>query len=384
MNNDDEKIERSWLLQFSLQVWPELESYVDRIIVYYVGPASTYWPAFDSSPEHMSDQVFIDSVNKQADEGKDILLLCNISEGMRVPIFDKVHRSLPKLKISHSRIYMTTAALDGIELYEEYCQTQGWNERVNILPANSFLKVSRELSCINPSEYTPRIRDKNFLCFNRVERKHRIILVAKLLLEDLLKNSFYSFYSNNFDNNWLIRIDDIPVQYRAILEKNADLFPMHLTGNQHTRNNPVDLVEEDRILYEESYYSVITETIFYKEAERIAAGCISSIFFTEKTYKPIAMKHPFILVSMPNSLKWLKSMGFKTFHPFINESYDDEHDDDLRLQMIVDEIKRLDSFTDQEWMQWQIGIKDIVEHNFKVYNSITISSLGQPILNLPQ
>jgi hypothetical protein len=378
MDNDIQRMEKQQLLSFSLQVWPELTNHVDRIIVYYVGPMGNSWPVFEESP----DETFIDTINEKVKEGKDILLLCNISESLRETTINKIHRTLNRLNINPSRVFMTTGSLNGIELYEKHCNDHGYNERINILPANSFLKVSRELQQINGDEYIPKVRAKKFLCFNRVERKHRIILTAKLLLENLLNNSFYSFYGNNYDNSWLTRLEEIPEQYHDILKTNTDLFPMHLTGNKSSRNNPIDMVEEDRILYEESYYSITTETTFFKGNETLARGTIPSIFFTEKTYKPMVMKHPFILVTMPKSLQWLKNMGFKTFSPFINESYDDEQDDDTRLQMIVDEVKRLDTLTDQQWIDWQIGVKDIVEHNFKVYNSITISSLGLTTANV--
>lgn len=380
MKNDFEEQVRFELLDFPMKVWPELTDYADRIIVYYVGPNDNVWPVFDESP----DQDFIDSVNKHVDGGKDILLLCNISEAIREPTIDKIHRTLSSLKISPSHVFMTTGSLNGVELYDHYCKKNNWNDRITILTVNSFLKVSKELPTIQ-IDYIPRIRHKNFLCFNRVERKHRIILIAKLMLENILDHGFCSFYGKDFNNEWVNNLrDEIPEQYHDILVANSSIFPMHLTGNASIRNNPIEVLEEDRYLFEESYYSVVTETLFFNTADILSYGIIPAIFFTEKTYKPIAMKHPFILVSMPNSLTWLKSMGFKTFSPFINESYDDEQDGDLRMQMIVDEIKRLDSFTDQEWMQWQFGIKEIVEHNFKVYNSITISSLSQSTLNLPK
>lgn len=340
-----------------------------------MGPNSDLWSTFDQS----SDKVFIDFVNKKASEGKDILLLCNISEALRDLTVNKVHRTLSKLNINPSRILMTTSSLNGPELYEQLCQKNNWNERVNILPANAFLKVSHELARCVIDEYTPKLRLKKFLCFNRVERSHRIILVAKLMLEDLLKNSFYSFYGKDFNNDWLTQLQEIPEQFHDILTSNSNLFPMHLTGNKKTRNNPIELLDTDKQLFEESYYSVVTETLFFQKNDNLQFGTIPAIFFTEKIYKPIAMKHPFILVSVANSLKWLRAMGFKTFSPFINESYDTEENDDLRLQLIVDEIKRLDSLTDQQWMDWQTGIKEIVEHNFKIYNSIPSYAFGKEI-----
>lgn len=76
--------------------------------------------------------------------------------------------------------------------------------------------------------------------------------------------------------------------------------------------------------------SVVLETVFDQR-----------IHLTEKTLRPIACGHPFILAAGPGSLKLLEHYGFKTFSPWINESYDLESDPDKRLQMIVDEMHRL-------------------------------------------
>jgi hypothetical protein len=61
----------------------------------------------------------------------------------------------------------------------------------------------------------------------------------------------------------------------------------------------------------------------------------------------------------------LQDRGFKTFSPWIDESYDTIEDDDARISAIMTEVERLCEFTDEQWIEWQNGIKDIVEHNFK-------------------
>jgi hypothetical protein len=59
-------------------------------------------------------------------------------------------------------------------------------------------------------------------------------------------------------------------------------------------------------------------------------------------------------------------MGYQTFHPYINETYDTIIDDEERLEAIYKETERLCTFTDEQWLQWQLNIKPIVEHNYTV------------------
>ena len=370
--------ERKTLINILCRVWPKLKQHVDRLYIYYAGPVQDVWDLIEKQP----DSTFIKNINEQIANGKDIICLYNISEIMREPTIDKIHNCLPKLNIHPSKIYFVTGALDGPENYEEYCKDKGYVDRITILSANIFLNVSKEQnSCDVYSEYIPKIRSKKFLCFNRVERRHRIVLTHKLLTNNLVDTAYYSFYGNKFNSDW---IDNITLTSYQLLNKEASslreglqqykhLFPMHLTADIKNRNNPIGIEPSDIELYDNSYYSIVTETYFYADMsmDNLSADNIPAIFFTEKIYKPIAMKHPFILVSRANSLKWLRNLGFKTFSPYINESYDDELNDDVRMNMIVDEVKRLDKFTDAEWIEWQNNIKSIVDYNFQIYSSLT-------------
>ena len=103
----------------------------------------------------------------------------------------------------------------------------------------------------------------------------------------------------------------------------------------------------------DSYIHVVTETNFYEPG----------LYFSEKTWKPILNFQPFIQVNYTNSLQALKEMGFKTFHPFIDESYDLIEDHTERIVAISNEIKRLDSLSIDEIDAWYNSIKDILIHN---------------------
>ena len=73
---------------------------------------------------------------------------------------------------------------------------------------------------------------------------------------------------------------------------------------------------------------------------------------------------PFILAGMPGSLKVLKDMGYKTFHPYINEAYDSIIDDEMRAVAIAEEVERLCYLTDDAWIEMLYGLQHILDHNF--------------------
>lgn len=65
------------------------------------------------------------------------------------------------------------------------------------------------------------------------------------------------------------------------------------------------------------------------------------IHLTEKTLRPIACGHPFMIIAGPGTLALLKKYGFETFSPWINEEYDNETDLSNRINLVVNEMKRL-------------------------------------------
>jgi hypothetical protein len=81
--------------------------------------------------------------------------------------------------------------------------------------------------------------------------------------------------------------------------------------------------------YNEYFIEIVSETDPY-----------SNRFFTEKTLKNFFLGKPFLLFSGKGSLEYLRKMGYETFSPWIDETYDSYSGFD-RLQFIVKEIDRL-------------------------------------------
>jgi hypothetical protein len=58
-------------------------------------------------------------------------------------------------------------------------------------------------------------------------------------------------------------------------------------------------------------------------------------------------------------------MGYKTFSPFVDESYDDEIDDTRRVLKLAKEVQRLANLSPTELTEFLKFAKPIVEHNFQ-------------------
>jgi hypothetical protein len=197
--------------------------------------------------------------------------------------------------------------------------------------------------------------EKTFLCPNNIiggKRKHRLELLSELVDRELVYNNYVSFpeccpYEKKTVAE-LCQEYDIPLA-------SVDL-PLRIdTGSDYANNSHcIDMWP----LAEKSLLHVVTETVYYGK----------KLHLTEKSFKPIVMQQPFILVSCQGSLEYLRSYGFKTFSEFWDESYD-EADDATRILKIVKLLKDLDSLSHREKQHLQHALVKTVEHNFNWFYS---------------
>lgn len=110
-----------------------------------------------------------------------------------------------------------------------------------------------------------------------------------------------------------------------------------------------------------SLFDEAAESMLYLVTETVANGRRHHL--TEKTFKPIAMGMPFIIVGTQGSLRYLRSYGFKTFGDLWDESYDDEPDDSRRIEKIAKVLKLLDSLEEDRQTIFE-SAWPIIEHNW--------------------
>lgn len=295
------------------------------------------------------------------------------SEALRESVVKKLDGVIKLTQFDRNRFYLITGSLEADDIFSRIKEQLGVGS-INFLTSNIFVDVVVKNNEIQQPTFNLEVRRNLCNCLNRSHRAQRGLLVAALIENDLKNSSIVSMYGPWDKPNWIETMTGFMNLYdprlTEIFRSNKDIFPLHVNASKNHRENPIFVTEEDRYIYENTYFSLVTETIFFTDRkDGMAAHMIPGIFITEKTYKPISMKHPFIILSVPFFLKKLRELGFKTFHPFINESYDEELDDMKRFYKIIDEVKRLAAFTDSEWLTWQEQIKEIVEFNFQMlYN----------------
>jgi hypothetical protein len=94
---------------------------------------------------------------------------------------------------------------------------------------------------------------------------------------------------------------------------------------------------------------------------------LSNNHLSEKTLKNLYIGKPFLLMGGVESLKKLRSYGFKTFSPWIDESYDTVSNIHQRLELIKREIDRIGTLSYQELNQLYKEMLPIFCHNRQQY-----------------
>jgi len=105
---------------------------------------------------------------------------------------------------------------------------------------------------------------------------------------------------------------------------------------------------------------------FWPHWKHIEPNRFSVAFPTEKTFKAISCSRPFIIVSSQNFLEALRQLGFKTFHPWIDESYDKIDNLETRFEAVASELDRLRNLPDNEYAYLLDKLQPIADYNLEI------------------
>ena len=202
-----------------------------------------------------------------------------------------------------------------------------------------------------------RIITKTFIAPNRIiagERQHRLIML-------------YYIFKYQMTDNWIscpaiCPAENIPIEdcVKDLVNTHPDIkevfntqkFPMSFLGETDApmHSNQLSLFKE----CSESLLYLVTETVANKRRQHL----------TEKTFKPICLRMPFIIVGSKGSLAYLRSYGFKTFNHLWDESYDDEIHDDQRIEKIAFTLKAMDILPAHKKQRLFDMAQEICEYNY--------------------
>jgi hypothetical protein len=210
-------------------------------------------------------------------------------------------------------------------------------------------------------------RPNKLISMNRTVRQHRLQFARELYVKQLLAENIYTFpLFNDYE------VENESFVFKPIPESMMKTLPWYYDIRTIRDINPVTLaLPSSRRFYQEGYVSFVTETFFWYSDYKFAETPLEyELDISEKTFKPISMLHPFIIMGQPGILKHLRSMGFKTFHGWWDESYDDTPDPNERFAKLLNLYEELSNYSHKTLADMVYEMTDILQHNFTLYKSL--------------
>lgn len=308
--------------------------------------------------------------------GSITLCISHIHEAYHYVIEDIYKDVVIASKIPPSSILYLSNSFDiGTEIEiisQKYNLPKIKSEFISLFEHVAQFEINHRKELFTEDTLTKETYTKKFLSFNGLWRPHRLELVSFLECFNIKEQGYVSLNAVPCD------IPSMEEMFPRILEwnKNHTCAYNLLIQNQDkvkkldrcyidtdpTQNwNGAPYYSADKKLYEETYFSIVTETLC--NSNESGGGYTVGRALSEKTFKPILNCHPFMIVGVVGLLKVLKELGYKTFSPYIDESYDDETDGHKRIYKIAKEAKRLVNLNNTELEEFKNYCRDITVYN---------------------
>jgi hypothetical protein len=291
-------------------------------------------------------------VSRDLDAGRAVLIFDQSQEGNgSADLWAWFYHMAARRGINPQQIIYLTGDQLSESAHHTWCDTAAVSQRMCVINSNYWRYVTaRNLSDTAARSLTyeqawhqaePR---RLFNCLNRMPHAHRRWFVLLLAERGLLAQGLVSM--DQFDHvppcpSGLSFDDRTWPRLRTQLPLLVDK-PEFVT-NYSCEVNPW--------IYAHSWLTVVTETDVSQHM----------LFLSEKVWKPMFCFSPFMVLGNHGTLRRLRELGFNTFPELWDESYDDQPDLALRMQMIADQIERVSGISDKQ--SWIAQAEPALRHN---------------------
>lgn len=325
--------------------------------------------------------------------GKALILLDQSHEGYHEEwLYDELHKQCNEYGINPNQIIYVTGNLEEENQYNEWLEGKSVVGKMCIAPYSHFECMIHETSANRTRIYNqlplPTFYDhlnhktnnitnvKTYNCLQKRPRAHRIWMFKELVENDLLRYGINSM--NDIDYQYTYYADRMMTpeefenikRYLPILPPSTNTVEEELKLFSSSDSGSYPEIFNEQIMLD-TWVSVVSEASFGE----------NTCFISEKTFKPIAASHPLIALGNKYTMRNLQDLGYKTFHPYIDETYDSLETWD-RLNAIIKEIKKINTMNHQEKLEWFSNMQDILDHNVDVLKRNSIDLVPKAVTTI--
>lgn len=234
-------------------------------------------------------------------------------------------------------------------------------------------------------QYTPNKHFSNFTSRGNWFRLWTATILDTYYRDKTLQTYHYDPVRENYNANGYIGVDDlfrfhcdlipqtveflqscprtIDLEYLQNLENSKDSLYQHVNSYypiQHPSN--LNLLQ----YYNDIFVDVVVEP-------NISGNCF---LVTEKLWRCIIAHRPFIVVSNIDYLKNLQKLGFKTFRPWWDESYD-MYGQAGRIEKIKEVLSSISGWPKEKLHETLREMQLVLEHNYNIFQQLTYRKIRQ-------
>lgn len=211
------------------------------------------------------------------------------------------------------------------------------------------MKIMEYHNVFHLSKNDPRPRNKTFAFITRIQkslRDHRKWAVNEMKDKKYITDAIITITDKEFDSKSNNK-KDVPENDYVLDDYKGQYGDTWLKSDVRLHYAPCPKY------YLNTNFEVVCETLGQHPTD-------NSFFLSEKTLKPIIMKHPFIMIAPMHHIKNLREMGFKTFDGLIDESYDNIENVHERIKTVG---RLLEDMTIERSRRLYEESRDICEFN---------------------
>lgn len=230
-------------------------------------------------------------------------------------------------------------------------------------PAILIPTATRELSQQHRQNIlNKKLRTYKAMSLMRYTRPHRIKFAYDIFYNGLRDGNLITCHLPSDKVNFIGRVNFI----KELQDKNFfNTLPWTFDDPTSAFVALLNTKEEEN-LYLDSYFNFVIETFVVPSS---ATNQEYEMDISEKIFKPISRMQPFVVYGQAGTLEFLKSLGYKTFDRWVDESYDTIQNKDQRYEKIFDLFKKINAMSKNELGDMLYEMLPILEHNQTVYES---------------
>jgi len=274
--------------------------------------------------------------------------------------FAHLNNTMRLLGLPKYSLLVISGNLNASQQYTAWCKENNQQELIEFLEGIEWDgKTSNQLDApVKIKEYSYLVNS-----LNRAHRPHRTEHLFFLAEKKILDSSLVS------GGVWF---DELPIAEPRYQDVEFNHYKSTLLENYPRTLDVVDIktnipnLVNNLNLYQDSLLSVVTESHYDQTG---------GLFITEKTFRPILVGHPFMILGQPYILKKLQEWGFRTDFDGLDLTFDSIEDDQERFTqfhqslynwaILNAEIKRTLMY------KWDNTIK----HNFYHYKTLDFKKI---------